>query len=943
MPHIPSSSGTHRAQYLPFNAVKVVKGIPLASIRNERQNPFRCGMSSVSDADHRNALGVAMSKAQDVMSRASGLNAEQQSCIQKTVGWLNSAGAGGIGNIVLQRLTALGASHTAVVDLLKDTPRDNDLRALQEEVTKTIVDLGIAIGGCRTPPQGVALNSRERAVSKLNDKADLCVKSCVSTMGGQKLMDAIGRAILPQPIMNALVDKRPDLVEKISKDGAAAIDLTEVLNAKGLRSIQNSVDVELDAAEPQAAVTAIIELLKIPALVVEGDPGKEGAQPNKEKGVSDLPPSLRELAGDGRNVAVNYNDFGKMGNKSKVDGANAARLAEVDLEKHRITIHGMLEAFKLGLGGHRGCGHLITGIHNPGGNVGTPAQDPRRATSTGSIEFQTDLVEDAQLNGESLNREIHAGSNNVQNGNEEGAGTLQSHQHPVHTVAVTNDNIFAEGDALVGNDEVIDDMNSPDPSVRVAVQENDVRSPAMVVRDGEKQPVGDDNDPFSTEELLRRFDNLKSPVRVDVDVRDRVENETLRQSNTPLTYVPEAFIPVVEPQNTTLTSNARSRDAQPVQTGSTTMRDDESTTRAAAAKLFQPIHPMEELKFYFDDLADDPMTRRMVQKRPPRMVQGYHEVVDATGRKEVKPVLQDASRFALNFGAHAMPSDLVRFQLERNIRKVDPSLGSRHSVTPPKDEYLEFKRVINARDAAFEAGLGHGRLNIREELRRINADLGRAVAPQKTLGKAFDRAVAWADAASKPVVPDVGGGEMRDSLNSPRNNMGKVAQWLQSRPQQMDQGEPEADVTPFSQPVPGAQDPHAKVRDVLSRMLKERAERHPSVVGLFKSNAAPGGESAASNGDAGARVTERVLFDSVLNSIGSSEAPSEASDDDSSIWDQGTPEELMNEQSLQFDLRARFVPNPPPLPEKPIVVDERGSMPIIRSGLTWQQNLRMMQ
>ncbi|WNH52952.1 hypothetical protein [Stenotrophomonas oahuensis] len=966
MPIIPSSSGMHRAQYVPFNAAKVVKGISLANIRNEKQNPFRCGMSSVSGAYHRDALGFAMSKSQDVMANASDLSAREQECIQRTLGWLNSGG--GIGNIVLQRIAALGASHAAVVELVKDAPGDSDLRALERQVTKMIVDLGIAIGGCRTPPQGAALKTLEKAVAKLNDKADLCVKSCSSIIGGQRLMEAIGRAILPQPIMNALVDKRPDLVERISKDGAGAIDLTELLNAQAMRTVECMVNVELDVADPQAAVTAVIQLLKIPEFVVERDPGKEGAQPNKEKGVSDLPPGLREFAGDGKNVAVNYNDFGKMGNKSTVDGASAARLAEVDLEKHRITIHGMLEAFKLGLERNRGCGHLITDIHNPGGNVGTPAQDPRRATTTGSIEIQTDLAESAQLNGESLKREFHAGSNNVQNGNEEGAGTLHPQQHPVHTVSETNDNTFAEGDA----DDSLDDAISPDPSVRVNAQEDNSRSLDVGLRDGEQQPVGDDNDPGSTEELLRRFDNLRSPVRVDVNGRERIENETLRQSGTPLTYVTEVLIPVVEPQDAdvnpdpplanlleddaratnelasrldqdaTLTSNARSHDAPPVRAGFTTIREDESTARAAAAKMFQPINPVEEFKFYLDDLADDPMTRRVVRERPPRLVQGYEEVVDATGRKEVIPVRQDASRFALNFGAHVMPSDLVKYQKEQEIIKAAPWRGARHELAPEKHEYLELARVLNAREEARNAGMVLKPLNIREELKRINVKEGKDPAPQKTFGKAFERAAAWADAASKPVVPDAGG-EMRDPLKAPRNNMGQVAQWLQSQPQQMDPVDPEAGVTPFSQPVPGAQDSHAKLRDMLSSLRTQPVKREPSVFGLLKGSAAPSSESAASDGGTGAHVAKRVLFDPPLNSIGSSAAPSEASDDDSIKWHQGTLDELMDEHSVQLDKRPRFVPNPQPLTEKPIVVNERDSMPIFSSGLTREQNLRMMQ
>lgn len=542
MPIIPSSSGMHRAQYVPFNAAKVVKGIPLANIRNEKQNPFRCGMSSVSGAYHRDALGFAMSKSQDVMANASDLSAREQECIQRTLGWLNSGG--GIGNIVLQRIAALGASHAAVVELVKDAPGDSDLRALERQVTKMIVDLGIAIGGCRTPPQGAALHTLEKAVAKLNDKADLCVKSCSSIIGGQRLMEAIGRAILPQPIMNALVDKRPDLVEKISKDGAGAIDLTELLNAQAMRTVERVVNVELDVADPQAAVTAVIQLLKIPEFVVERDPGKEGAQPNKEKGVSDLPPGLREFAGDGKNVAVNYNDFGKMGNKSTVDGANAAQLAALDLEKHRSTIDGMLKAFKLGLEGSRGCGHLITGIHNPSGNVSTFTHDPRQAKNTGNIEIQTDPIEDGPQRENIVNREIHQGSGNVLDGDDQLLGTPQSHQDNANADPDASTYTIAEKDPIVWGDESLGNTNSADRAIRVDSSDDNVRSPDSADPHVEQSVVGDGGDRW-VDLLEERLQALKSNNSDLENVPERIENEGIDEKTpervSQFDNVPEIF------------------------------------------------------------------------------------------------------------------------------------------------------------------------------------------------------------------------------------------------------------------------------------------------------------------------------------------------------------------------------------------------------------------
>ncbi|WP_313456215.1 hypothetical protein [Stenotrophomonas sp.] len=908
-----------------------------------------------------------MSKFQDVMSQATGLSSRDKACIQQTLGWMNSAGAGGIGNIVLRRLAALGASHAAVADLLKGTPGDTNLVALEKKVSRMIVDLGVAIGKCPAPPQGTALTSRESVVSDRVAAADECVQSCVSSIGGQKIMEVIGRVILPQPIMNALVEKRQDLVAKMSAEDPASTDLTQMVNAKALWALQNVVNTELDTSDPQAAVTAIIEVLKIPEYLVEGDPGKEGAQPSNEKGVSDLPPRLRELAGDGRNVAGNYNDFGSMGNKSTVDGANAAQLAELEVEKHRITIEGMLSAFKLGLEGSSRCGHLITGIHNPCGNVRHFAHEPLQAKTTGNIDIQTDPEENDQRNGNSVNFEFRQGVGNMPDGNDQGPGPLQPQPDPANAEADADAYTLVEGDALVGDDEAIDNMVIQNSAVRVNSQDDNARSPDPEVLGVEQNPVGDDDDvSIDTDTLVKRFEALRSNGFDNEDARERIETERLRQSDPPLTYVTETVNPSVQSldaiknQNPPLAkvleddaqlqkeNTSRVDHGARIRTETITTSEDNGAAKDAAAKLFKPVNVKEELKVYFDGLSVHPMIRELVLHAPRRVVQGYQESVDAAGRREIKPVVQDASRFALNFGAHVMPSDLVNFKKEQGIIKEAASPVSLPSVESPEDEYLQFKRVINARDAAYAEGAGLGALNIRDELKRINAGLKQPLAPQKTFGRAFERADSWAEAVSKAVKPITGDAEARDQVTVTQNRMAAVGRWVQSQSPQMDPVEPKADVKrpiqPLIQPAPRIEASQAGIRDMLSNLLTTHVQRGPSPVDLFNGNAARGEKAAASHGTPNGQAAKFVRSDSALNSVGSSAAPSEASDDDSVRWDQGTPDQLMDEYSMQLDQMPHFVPNPEPLQEKPpIVLDERADMPIFSAGLTREQNLRMMQ
>ncbi len=1015
--NIPSSSGTHRAQYVPFNVAKVVQRIPLANIRNQKQEPYRCGMSNVTGPEHRNALGFAMSKSQDVMVQASDLSPRQKECIQRTVDWMSSEGNGGIGNIVLQRLAALGASHAAMAELVKETPGDASLKELEKNVSRMIVDLGVAIGRCRTPPQGTALNSREGAVSDLDDAADKCVKACASSIGGQKFMEAIGRVILPEPIMNALVDKRSDLLAKIAASGAASIDLIEVLNARALRAVQNVVNVELDTSSAEAAVTAIIALLEIPELIVEGDPGKEGSKGSKEKGIKDLPPGVQQLAGDGKNNNFLINDFGKMGNKSQMEGAHAAKMAELEVEKFRIFGSYMLDAFKLGVESGRGCGQLITGIHNTDSNASTIAQDPFQPRLTADFQTQANLLEINQQNRNEVDREVHQGSGNVLNGNDEGLGTLHPQPNAAYATPEANPYTRGDEDVVVGNDADLEDFSRPDPSDRVNPH-------------GQENPVGGQEPLDVDADLQRRFDNLRYGDRDEIDAPVRTEDETLRQTSNPGSGRPEDRPDVRDPLDNgqeppgndrelmddfdgidsrflaTLRSHERnsgnnerthSRVIKPemqarinqfeelskgvqnpvnkseirnpvfVPTSSTSQSDDDASSVSS-------ISSQLSLGRRARDITDrDDADRNVPQKGAVgnaldrhNALAAYLESVNLGEQGRIEKNLKErhvmrrdalfalrnpdnktgirvaASRQQLNTGALISPSDVVKFLKEEGIvgRRVPQAEPSAQKL----EEFPALAKAMREREAEGKSRY----VGFKDELKRIWERDGKASREPKSYGPSFAKVLQQAEAfeveqqARRNLQVVVNGSNAGPAVNGGKDS---VNRWLDEQPPVSEQEAVEVVVGKPAR-IPLAQRPEfAAVRAMVEkRVASPETPRDSLVENLFK----PRASEPLTPPEIVRVANERsVRFDPALGSDGES-VMSDTDTVDSSLWDHGTPEQLADPRSVELDRQPHFVPVPQPLSPllerkpTPVVLGERDSMPVHRTGLTPEQYQRIL-
>lgn len=503
-----------------FSLAKAVGSMKLLDVHNDADKHFPCHVANVSGHFHKDAIGAAEVCARSILMEAARASASRTKAeLDKCMGWMDGGPTGSLGTMLHSRFAALGTLYAALLHLQKERSADPKVNACMKRVKDATVELGVKIGKCNKPSDGTMSGGPAKGVNDASLAARDCIAECMATLDRDAVFSAIAATVLDKPMTDALQRRQPVVLQQIRAGGDVSKLLPEVLLKAEVDATAANIEYLLSASSKDDAQAALLAALKLPDFVAEGDPGKSGAKAGKEKGASDLPPALRELAGDGKNVAVNYNDFGKMGNKSTVDGANAARLAELDVEKHRITIDGMLQAFKLGLQGSHGCGHLITGIRNAGGHIGTPADDPRHATRTRSIEIQADLV-DNQPNGESSNREIHMGSITLLTGDEERLGVVPSGPDPFTASLDTGANAIAEVESFWMNDDSLDYLSLTDPSIERASQNHNAGSPDVEVQHEVQKPVADDVDlltEFETREP--RWNALRSRGSEQEDVR----------------------------------------------------------------------------------------------------------------------------------------------------------------------------------------------------------------------------------------------------------------------------------------------------------------------------------------------------------------------------------------------------------------------------------------
>lgn len=309
---IASSSSLH------MDRTPIVRGvlgkIPLQEIKNE-PGFLRCRLAYTPGMYERMANADAMQSACEVMRDGVGSQSDSAAAaLKRTLQLFGQSSAAQVGPVLVENLTAMGAARAGLVELMRNPSQQANLAPLLKKLDASIVDIGVKAGKCKGIPDAVRRDDTSKDLCKAVRAGKQVMLECAEKVGGTELLRGVAQSILPRAIMRSLEERLPHLVEKFkSAEGSAA--LTEVLHAQAAHKLEQRLVENLDQGGAEALNGAILNLLKTPEYVVQGDPGRAG-EPPAPPAHSDLPPDLQRLAQEsikhGGCVNINHNDFNDL-------------------------------------------------------------------------------------------------------------------------------------------------------------------------------------------------------------------------------------------------------------------------------------------------------------------------------------------------------------------------------------------------------------------------------------------------------------------------------------------------------------------------------------------------------------------------------------------------------------------------------------------------------
>ena len=308
MPNLSSlstSPSVHALQRSALDLGKVVRRIDMESVRNRTIPTYACRLANASGHHYRNAAGAAISFAFDLIERdAKSANANDAKALTKTLEWLKPGGES-VGQIVLDRLTVLGAMHAGVVTMLEGNPGDAALLDCKGQLEKSIHAIALSAGNCQKAPDGCHHGGETKAVNKAVMNALVCLETCAGKLDRQALFEAVALKILPGPMMQSIQERLPQIAARYAESGVApSEDLMNLLQKEMAYATQVAIDNRLDVGHGEDVQNALMNLLKLPEYVIEAEPGKpEEASPPAAKRDDAAPRDIiKEVMRSGGNV-----------------------------------------------------------------------------------------------------------------------------------------------------------------------------------------------------------------------------------------------------------------------------------------------------------------------------------------------------------------------------------------------------------------------------------------------------------------------------------------------------------------------------------------------------------------------------------------------------------------------------------------------------------------
>lgn len=302
-----------------FDLSRVAKKIPLDRVANAYL-PAPCQMSRVTGVHRQNAHSRAVSVCYSIMDRArAGLSGRDLAAMDRTLELLGRKTTEHFGNLLQMHLTAAGALHAGVSMRLAETPDDAALIRCRRNLEDSIIAMGIKAGRCKTVPDGGYHGDSRSA--KLTDAMAVAKKrmlECATTIPMAGLLEDVAAAILPGPLMDSIRERQenPHLFAK----GEGGAEVMQVLQKKMCDDLEKILQAHVDSGGVEHLMVAILDLLKLPEYVVEGDPGHAGT-PKTPRERSELPHDLQrvihESSGHGGCTNINHSptniDFSEFG------------------------------------------------------------------------------------------------------------------------------------------------------------------------------------------------------------------------------------------------------------------------------------------------------------------------------------------------------------------------------------------------------------------------------------------------------------------------------------------------------------------------------------------------------------------------------------------------------------------------------------------------------
>ena len=213
---------------------------------------------------------------------------------------------GGIGHILEEHLTALGATRASLAFARQENSDNQRLAKLEAKLDGAIRSIGIAAGNCKDIPEAATTNESSRLLSAAVRTGKASMVKCANELGADQFLAGVGGALLPRALKNDMAERVPHLAGRF--DGSkGAPELTRLFQTQAAVKLDRLLARKMETGGAESITSAILNLLKARENINQGDPGKPHDTP--EAPTRDNAPRLPpELLRTGSGAPVLYNN-----------------------------------------------------------------------------------------------------------------------------------------------------------------------------------------------------------------------------------------------------------------------------------------------------------------------------------------------------------------------------------------------------------------------------------------------------------------------------------------------------------------------------------------------------------------------------------------------------------------------------------------------------------